>query len=71
MTQWRSEGFWKKAWAYAGLAALLALVSEGADVSGLGGGSSNRKRVFSPGFIALCVVVVVVELLVLQHLYRP
>nr|WP_294340460.1 hypothetical protein [Pseudomonas sp.] len=69
MTQWRERGFWGKAWIYA-LLALLVAVSDGADVSSLGAGSSNRKRVFSPGFIAICVLVVVIELIILNHLYR-
>lgn len=39
------------------------------DVAGLGGGSSGRKRVFSPGFVVLCVFVAVVELIALNHFY--
>ncbi|NIE73031.1 hypothetical protein F3J45_00935 [Pantoea sp. Ap-967] len=70
MTQWRERSFWGKAWIYALLALLLVAASDGADVSSLGTGSSNRKRVFSPGFIAICVLVVVIELIVLNHLYR-
>lgn len=35
----------------------------------LGGGSSNRKRVFSPGFVVLCTIVAVVELIALNHFY--
>lgn len=31
--------------------------------------SSNRKRVFSPGFVVLCVFVAVVELIALNHFY--
>lgn len=31
--------------------------------------SSNRKRVFSPGFISLCVVVVTLELVILNGMY--
>ncbi|AZF48592.1 hypothetical protein C4J86_3364 [Pseudomonas sp. R2-7-07] len=34
-----------------------------------GGGSSNRKRVFSPGFVVLCVFVAVIELIVPNHFY--
>lgn len=67
MSQWRERSFWSKAWILA-LLGLLVAVSDGADLSSLGGGS-NRKRVFSPGFIALCVFVVVVELIVLNHWY--
>ncbi|PYG79869.1 hypothetical protein N436_01978 [Pseudomonas sp. RV120224-01b] len=67
MTEWRERGFWSKAWIYA-LLGLLVAASDGADLSCLGGGS-NRKRVFSPGFILLCVFVVVLELMVLSHWY--
>lgn len=35
----------------------------------LGGGSHNRKRVFGPGFIVVCVLVAVVELVALNHFY--
>jgi len=35
----------------------------------LGDGSSNRERVFSPGFIVLCAFVAVFELLALNHFY--
>ncbi len=31
--------------------------------------SSNRKRVFSPGFVALCTIVAVVELIALNYFY--
>jgi hypothetical protein len=31
--------------------------------------SNHPRRVFSPGFIMLCTLVVVFELLLLQHLY--
>ena len=31
--------------------------------------SSNRKRVFSPGFVVLCTIVAVVELIALNHFY--
>jgi hypothetical protein len=40
------------------------------DVAGLGGGSPGRKRVFSPGFIVLCVLVAVIELVMLNHFYE-
>ncbi|TCP78351.1 hypothetical protein EC849_102186 [Pseudomonas putida] len=68
MAEWRGRGFWGKAWIVA-LLGLLAVTFDGADLSCLGGGS-DRKRVFSPGFIALCVFVVVVELIVLNHWYK-
>ncbi|MCE1007178.1 hypothetical protein LU653_11040 [Pseudomonas monteilii] len=67
MAEWRWRGFWSKAWIVA-LLGILAVTFDGADLSCLGGGS-NRRRVFSPGFIALCVFVVVVELIVLNHWY--
>lgn len=67
MSQWRERGFWSKAWIVA-LLGILAVTFDGADLSCLGGGS-NRKRVFSPGFIVLCVFVVVLELMVLSHWY--
>ena len=35
----------------------------------LDGDSYGRKRVFSPGFIVLCVFVAVVELIALNHFY--
>ena len=35
----------------------------------LGDGSSNRERVFSPGFVVLCTIVAVVELIALNHFY--
>lgn len=37
--------------------------------TGLDGDSYDRKRVFSPGFIVLCVFVAVVELIALNHFY--
>lgn len=40
------------------------------DVAGLGGSSSNRKRVLSPGFVVLCVFVAVIELIALNHIYE-
>lgn len=67
MAEWRGRGFWSKAWTFT-LLGLLVVASDGADFSCLGGGS-DRKRVFSPGFIALCVFVVVVELIALNHWY--
>lgn len=66
MTSWRNQSFWSKAWTFVLLAVLLVF-SDGADLTGLGDGSSKRKRVFSPGFIVLCVIVAVVELIALNH----
>ncbi|CRM19448.1 MULTISPECIES: hypothetical protein [Pseudomonas] len=68
MSQWRTYSFWTKAWIL-GLLALMAVVSDGADLSSLGEGSSHRKRVFSPGFIVLCIFVAVCELILLNHFY--
>ncbi len=67
MAEWRGCGFWSKAWIVA-ILGLLAVTFDGADLSFLGGGS-DRKRVFSPGFIFICVLVVVVELILLNHWY--
>jgi hypothetical protein len=39
------------------------------DAAGLSWSSSGRKRVFSPGFVVLCVFVAVVELIALNHFY--
>lgn len=67
MYQRRTQGLWSKAGYYA-LLTFLAVV----DVftgGGWLGGSVDRKRVFSPGFIALCVLVAVVELIALNHIY--
>ncbi|OIN46009.1 hypothetical protein SAMN04515675_6103 [Pseudomonas costantinii] len=67
MYQRRTQAFWSKAGYYA-LLTLLAVV----DVftgGGWLGGSVDRKRVFSPGFVALCVLVAVFELMVLSHFY--
>ncbi|MFL1391139.1 hypothetical protein ACI77F_26115 [Pseudomonas tritici] len=68
MTAWREQSFWSKVGVWAWLA--LLMVIPGASVAGwLGGSSSNRKRVFSPGFVVLCAFVAVVELIVLNHFY--
>ncbi|MDR6578983.1 hypothetical protein [Pseudomonas extremaustralis] len=69
MTQLRNQSCWSKAWTYV-LLALFMMISDGSDLNSLGdGGSSNRKRVFSPGFIVLCVFVAVIELIALNHFY--
>ncbi|OPA93478.1 hypothetical protein BFW86_05240 [Pseudomonas fluorescens] len=68
MTQWRTYSFWTKAWMLAVLS-LLVVVSDGADPSWLCEGPSQRKRVFSPGFIVLCIFVAVCELILLNHFY--
>lgn len=68
MTQWRNQSFWSKAGTYA-LIALLMMIPGYSDVAGIGGGSSGSKRVFSPGFVVLCVFVAVFELIALNHFY--
>ena len=68
MTQWRNQSFWSKVWICAWLA-LLMVIPGASDAGWMGGGSSNRKRVFSPGFVVLCVLVAVVELIALNHFY--
>ena len=70
MTDWRNQSFWSKAQTYV-LLALFVWISDGSDLGWLGGGASNRKRVFSPGFIAFCVFVAVVELIMLNHFNGP
>jgi len=69
MYQRRTQGAWSKAGYYA-LLTLLAVV----DVftgGGWLGGSVDRKRVFSPGFVVFCVFVAVIELIALSHYYDP
>jgi hypothetical protein len=69
MTAWREQNFWSKAGVIACLAFLMMLPGY-SDVAGLGGSSSNRKRVLSPGFVVLCVFVAVIELIALNHIYE-
>ncbi|WP_277761464.1 hypothetical protein [Pseudomonas sp. A34-9] len=68
MTSWRTLGFWGKVSACVWMVFLVVIASE-SGVSWMDGGSSGRKRVFSPGFLVLCVFVAVVELILLDHLY--
>ena len=68
MTAWREQSFWSKFWVWAWLA-LMAVFTSYTGAFWLGHGSSNRERVFSPGFVVLCVFVAVVELIVLNHFY--
>ncbi|WP_053152100.1 hypothetical protein [Pseudomonas protegens] len=68
MTQWRNQSFWSKVGVIACLAFLI-MIPGYSDAAGLNGGSSGRKRVFSPGFVVLCVFVAVVEVTVLNHFY--
>ena len=69
MTAWRNQSFWSKVGVLAWLA-LLMMIPGASDAAGLGDGSSGRKRVFSPGFVVVCVVVAVVELIALNHFYE-
>ncbi|MGU9857018.1 hypothetical protein [Pseudomonas sp. LF245] len=66
-TSWREESFWSKVWLWAWLALMVVFTAE----AGIwpDGSSSNRKRVFSPGFVVLCAIVAVVELIALNHFY--
>jgi hypothetical protein len=68
MTAWREQTIWSKVGVIACLAFLMLLPGY-SDIAGLGGGSSGRKRVFSPGFVVICVCVAVVELIALNHFY--
>ena len=68
MTAWREQTFWSKVGVIACLAFRMMLPGY-SDVAGLGVGSSGRKRVFSPGFVVLCTIVAVVELIALNHFY--
>lgn len=67
-TSWREQSFWSKVGVIAWLA-LLMMIPGYSDAAGLSWSSLGRKRVFSPGFVVLCVFVAVVELIVLDHLY--
>ncbi|WLH92818.1 hypothetical protein PSH87_12970 [Pseudomonas sp. FP453] len=66
-TSWREQSFWSKVWLWAWLALMVVFTAE----AGIwpDGSSSNRKRVFSPGFVVLCAIVAVVELIALNHFY--
>ncbi|WP_339441335.1 hypothetical protein [Pseudomonas proteolytica] len=67
MTAWREQSFWSKFWVCTWLALMVVFTAE----AGIwpDGSSSNRKRVFSPGFVVLCTIVAVVELIALNHFY--
>ncbi|MEW5697641.1 hypothetical protein [Pseudomonas synxantha] len=69
MTAWREQSFWSKVGVIACLAFLIMMLPGYSYVAGLSGGSSGRKRVFSPGFVVLCVFVAVIELIALNHFY--
>jgi len=68
MTSFRNLGFWGKVWLCACVAFLL-LTSGESGANWMDISSSGRKRVFSPGFLVLCVFVAVIELLLLNHFY--
>ncbi len=68
MTQWRTQRSWCKVWTYA-LLALIAVFTSDSGSTWLGDSSSNRKRVFSPGFIVICAFVITIELIALSHFY--
>jgi hypothetical protein len=68
MTAWRNQSFWSKVGVIACLAFLM-MIPGYSDAAGLSWGSSGRKRVFSPGFLILCVFVAVIELIALSHYY--
>lgn len=65
-TAWRKQSFWSKFWVWAWLA-FMAVFTTYTGAFWLGDGSSNRKRVFSPGFVVLCTIVAVVELIALNQ----
>lgn len=68
MTTWREQSFWSKVGVLAFMAVLM-MIPGYSDAAGLSWGSSGRKRVFSPGFVVLCTIVAVVELIALNHFY--
>lgn len=68
MTAWRNQSFWSKVGVIACLAFLM-MIPGYSDAAGLSWGSSGRKRVFSPGFLMLCVFVAAFELIALNHFY--
>lgn len=68
MTAWREQSYWSKV-GVIGCLAFLMMLPGYSDAAGLSWGSSGRKRVFSPGFVVLCVFVAVVELIALNHFY--
>jgi len=69
MTAWRNQSFWSKTGVWAWLA-FMAVFTSYTDAGWMAGGSSIRKRVFSPGFILLCAFVAVYELVALNHFHR-
>lgn len=67
-TSGREQSFWSKVGVIACLA-LLMIIPSYSDAAGLSWGSSDRNCVFSPGFVVLCTIVAVVELIALSHCY--
>lgn len=68
MTAWREQSFWSKFWVWTWLALLMVLPFI-SDAGPICLGSSGRKQVFSPGFVVLCTIVAMVELIALNHFY--
>jgi len=68
MTPWREQGLWSKVGVWAWLT-LLMVIPGASEAGWLSGSSSNRKRVFSPGFVAFCVLAAVVELIAMNRFY--
>lgn len=68
MAQWKRRGLTEKTEGRALLACLL-IVSFFIEGSWTGDYSSNRKRVFSAGFVTLCIIVAVFELVILNGIY--
>nr|WP_032891772.1 hypothetical protein [Pseudomonas sp. RIT357] len=68
MTSWRDQSFWSKVQTCT-LLALIGMFTSYTDAHWIEGASSNRKRVFSRGFVVLCAIVAGIELAVLNHFY--
>ncbi len=68
MAEWERNGLTKR---MQGWAILICMLLIGLFIDGPwpDSDSSNRKRVFSPGFISLCVVVATLELVILNGMY--
>lgn len=47
----------------------LSILSDLLDALNFQSDGSNRKRVFTPGFVTLCAFVAIVELVVLNGIY--
>ena len=68
MTAWREQSFWSKVGVIACMAFLM-MIPGYSDAAGLSWSSYGRKRVFSPGFVVLCVFVAAIELIALNYFY--